>query len=100
MPIRSDVYADMTNFIDTTNPFKSAESFNTSNDRKKTFVILGELMQASMLDTLDDLRETRKEILESKHPDLDNEKLGEFPFDQDEALRRYAQYTQQTPVIG
>lgn len=96
MPIRQDVYADASNFTDAANPFKSAEAFNTSNDRKKTFVILGELMQASMIDVLDDLRATRKEILASNHPELDAQ-LGEFPFDQTEAMRRYDQYHKANP---
>ncbi|HMB95016.1 MAG TPA: extracellular solute-binding protein [Tepidisphaeraceae bacterium] len=88
LPIRKSVYDHPENFVDKVNPFVSASDFNTSNSRKKTFGILGELMQYSMIDLLDELRETRRAILASPRAAELDAKLGLFPFDQKEALRR------------
>ena len=92
LPIRRDAYADMTNFTDQVNPFQAASSFNKSNDREKTFPILGELIQASCIDLLDDLRDTRKLILQSPDSSQLDAKLGRFPFDQKEALARMVKF--------
>jgi hypothetical protein len=54
LPIRRDVYADMSNFTDQVNPFVAASSFNKSNAREKTFGIMGELIQFSCIDLLDE----------------------------------------------
>lgn len=100
LPIRRDVYADMSSFSDQVNPFKAASSFNKSNDRERTFPIIGELIQASCIDLLDDLRETRKEILASplaKELDLE---LGRFPFDQKEALSRMASFRSKEVAVS
>jgi iron(III) transport system substrate-binding protein len=91
LPIRKSVYDHPMNFADNVNPFISASQFNTSNARKKTFAILGDLMQWSMIDLLDELRETRKAILASPRAAELDARLGVFPFNQKEALRRAEQ---------
>jgi spermidine/putrescine-binding protein len=98
LPIRRSVYEHPENFSDNVNPFVSASQFNTSNSRKKTFGFLGDLMQFSMMDVLDDLRETRRVILASPHAAELDAKLGIFPFDQAEALRRADQYQHASAV--
>jgi len=98
LPVRQSVYKDMTGFTDPVNPFEQTTSFNTSRSRTATFGIIGELVQASCMDVLEDLRETRAEILASnKAADLDA-KLGVFPFDQQEALKRLNQYQKANAV--
>jgi spermidine/putrescine-binding protein len=99
LPIRRDVYADMSNFTDQVNPFKAASSFNKRNEREKTFPIIGELIQASCIDPLDDLALTRKTILASPAAATLDARLGRFPFDQKEALARMEKYgSNQTTV--
>lgn len=102
LPIVRSVYADSAyvsrHFSDRVNPFEVAGSFNTRNDRKQTFPILGELIQASCLDLLDELRDTRTEILASpKAADLDRQ-LGTFPFGQTEAVERQKRYSGAKPI--
>lgn len=94
LPVRQSVYSSPRDFTDRVNPFASASEFNTSNARKATFGIIGELIQFSMIDVLDELRETRRAILASpRAAELDAE-LGRFPFDQAEALRRAKEWRQ------
>ena len=97
LPIAPSIYKDMTDFTDPVDPFTGNLAFDTSNDRRKTFVILGELLQMSCIDLLDELRETRRVIVAAHRADLEA-KLGMFPFDQAEALRRAAQWGKATPV--
>lgn len=98
LPVRRSVYADMAGFTDPVNPFEQTTSFNTSRARTRTFDILGELIQASCMDLLDELKATRAVILASpKAAELDA-KLGTFPFDQQEALKRSEQYRNASPV--
>src|SRR5829696_7156654 len=82
------------------NPFKAAERFNTSASRRKTFRILGEFIQLSCMDLLSDLRETRRVILASARATELDAKLGGFPFDQQQALRREKQWGDASPVDG
>jgi ABC-type Fe3+ transport system substrate-binding protein len=98
LPVRRSVYADMTNFTDPVNPFEESSSFNTSPARTKTFGIIGELIQASCMDVLDELKETRAEILASPNAASLDALLGKFPFDQREALRRLALYGKASPI--
>jgi ABC-type Fe3+ transport system substrate-binding protein len=92
LPIVRSVYEHPVDFIASGNPLDRVSTFNTSPARKKTFSILGELIQASCMDLLDELRETRQVILASpKAAELDR-KLARFPFDQKEALRRLDEY--------
>lgn len=96
LPIMPSVYADMTNFTDKDDPFTAAAGFNKSQKREDpTFGILGELIQASCINCLEDLRETRREI--EQVPDAKRRKelearLGLFPFDMTEAERRKNEY--------
>jgi ABC-type Fe3+ transport system substrate-binding protein len=92
LPIRKSLYDTPRDFTDPVNPFLSASEFNTSNARKRTFGIIGDLIQMSMIDVLDDLRETRRVILKSPRAADLEAKLGMFPFDQAEALRRTEQW--------
>lgn len=98
LPIHPAMYADMSAFTDPVNPYTAASSFNKSNAREKTFGILGELMQFSCIDLLDDLRETRKVILASPRARELDARLGRFPFDQKEALARLDKWKKAGPA--
>ena len=92
LPISAAVYANMSDFTDPVNPYTTAGGFNKSNAREKTWAILGELIEASCIDLLPELRETRKAILASPRAVQLDARLGHFPFDQNEALRRLEQW--------
>jgi hypothetical protein len=92
------VYDDPRDFTDRVNPYENSGDFNTSRDRTRTFSIIGELIQISCIDLLDELRETRAAVLASSRAKELDEKLGTFPFDQTEALRRMQLWTQSTPL--
>jgi iron(III) transport system substrate-binding protein len=96
LPIMPSVYAHSENFTDQVNPFAQAGGFNTSAARKKTFSILGELIEFSCIDLLDELRDTRTAILASPRAAELDAKLGRFPFDQKEAIRRLAEWSAAT----
>jgi iron(III) transport system substrate-binding protein len=99
LPIMPSVYEDMSDFTDKDDPFKSAGGFNKSDAREKTFGIIGELIETSCMDCLEELRDTRRAILASpKAAKALDQKLGMFPFDQQEALRRAAFFKAATPV--
>jgi ABC-type Fe3+ transport system substrate-binding protein len=98
LPIRRSTYDDMSNFTDPVNPFKSIGGFNTRNDRKRTFGIMGELIGYSCIDLLDDLRDTRAAILASPRAAELDAQLGTFPFDESEALSRDAQLRKAAPA--
>src|SRR5207247_3787890 len=82
---------------DPVNPFTGNLAFDTSNARRKTFPILGELIRMSCIDLLDELRKTRAAIERAGRKDLEA-KLAMFPFDQAEALRRMEQWNKATPL--
>ena len=96
LPVMPSVYGDP-DFADHDNPFTDSGSFNKSDAREKTFGILGELIEASCLDPLDELRATRRAILDHGRADLDA-KLGVFPFDQKVALDRAREWKAAAPV--
>jgi spermidine/putrescine-binding protein len=98
LPIMPSVYSDLTNFTDKEDPFKSAGGFNKSAAREHTFGIIGELIETSCMDCLDELCQTRKEIRKSKRVKELDARLGMFPFDQKEALRRGDLYKTANPV--
>jgi iron(III) transport system substrate-binding protein len=98
LPIMKSVYDDPTNFTDPVNPYASSGNFNTSRQRTKTFSIIGELIQMSCIDLLDELRNTRAAVLASSRSGELDEKLGTFPFDQSEALRRMEIWSKSTPL--
>ena len=92
LPIRRDAYVDMSTHTDAVNPFKSASQFNKSNAREKTFGILGDMIQYSCIDLLDELRQTRALILQSPRREELDRKLGRFPLNETEALARAKQW--------
>ena len=98
LPIQASLYETDPTLKGKANPFKAAEGFNTSAARKRTFRILGEMIQMSMMDVLEDLRETRRIILASPRAAELDAKLGRFPFDQQEALRREKQWSTAKPI--
>lgn len=90
LPVRRDAYDDMSDFTDKVNPFAMVGAFNKVNERERTFSVVGDLLQASCIDLLDELRATRARIRLSPDAGSLDAKLGRFPFDQQEALRRQA----------
>jgi iron(III) transport system substrate-binding protein len=95
MPSIYDLPADL--LTDTVNPFHATSTFNKSMAREQTFGIIGELLQFSCMDLLDDLRQTRKVILDHHREDLDA-RLGKFPFGQAEAIERGKQWAAASPM--
>jgi iron(III) transport system substrate-binding protein len=82
LPIVRSVYDNPVNFTEFTNPFTTAGGFNTRPSRRARFGLMDELIALCCIDLLAELRETRKEIVESpRGADLDR-KLGMFPVDQ------------------
>jgi len=98
LPIMPSVYDDMANFTDQDDPYKSAGGFNKSDAREKTFSIVGELIEASCINCLPELQQTRQEILASPRAAALDARLGMFPFDQKEALRRWGLFKAASPV--
>jgi ABC-type Fe3+ transport system substrate-binding protein len=98
LPVMKSVYDDPRDFTDRVNPYASSGGFNTSRARTKTFSIVGELVQMSCIDLLEELRETRLTVLASSRAAELDAKLGTFPFDQQEALRRMQTWSQATPL--
>jgi iron(III) transport system substrate-binding protein len=98
LPIQASLYATDPTLKGKANPFSAAAGFNTSAARKRTFRILGEMIEFSCMDVLEDLRETRRLILESPRAAELDAKLGKFPFGQEEALRRGKQWNDASPV--
>jgi ABC-type Fe3+ transport system substrate-binding protein len=96
LPIMPGVYGNP-DFADKDNPFKDSGGFNKDQARESTFNIIGQLLQASCMDPLDELRAARRAIIEHHRPDLDA-KLGVFPFDQKEALVRMKRWGEATPI--
>jgi iron(III) transport system substrate-binding protein len=90
LPVMPSLYDPPNNrdFTDPVNPYAISSSFNSSNGRKRTFTILGELIQVSSMDVLGELRDTRAMIAASPRAAELEAKLGKFPFDQREALAR------------
>jgi ABC-type Fe3+ transport system substrate-binding protein len=98
LPIMKGVYANPRDFTDRVNPYENSGDFNTSRDRTRTFSIIGELIQMSCIDLLDELRDTRAAILASPRAKELDDKLGTFPFDQKVALERMKTWSQATPL--
>jgi hypothetical protein len=88
MPVSAGLYdSDPLLVQERGDPFTAAGTFNAKRSREKTFGILPLLIQASCMDTLDELKAARAAILAAGRADLDA-RLGKFPFGQQEALRR------------
>jgi ABC-type Fe3+ transport system substrate-binding protein len=101
LPIMPSVYDDMSDFTDKDNPYTSAAGFNKSPKREGTFGILGEIIDASCVDCLPELQQTRKVIESMKNGNRRREleaRLGRFPYDQKEALVRGAIWKKASPV--
>jgi ABC-type Fe3+ transport system substrate-binding protein len=98
LPVMKSVYADPRDFTDRVNPYENSGDFNTSRDRTRTFSIIGELIQMSCIDLLDELRDTRAAIRASPHAKELDDKLATFPFDQKQALDRMKTWSQATPL--
>jgi ABC-type glycerol-3-phosphate transport system substrate-binding protein len=87
MPVQAGLYQSDPMLSGKPDPFTAAGTFNAKRSREKTFGILPMLIQSSCMDTLDELRAARAAIIAGGRSDLDA-RLGKFPFDQLEALRR------------
>ncbi len=99
LPIMPSVYKTVPDLVDTDDPYESSGGFNKSPAREDaTFSILGELIQASCVNCLDELRETRQEILVSPRAAELAAKFAVFPFDQAEAHKRQVAYGSASPV--
>jgi ABC-type Fe3+ transport system substrate-binding protein len=92
LPIMPSVYESPRDFTDRVNPFDASFAFASSNERKRTFPILGELIEVSCINLLEELRDTRAAILASSRRAELEARLGAFPFDQQEALARQAKF--------
>ena len=101
LPVMQSLYTDvaaMRDFTDQVNPYVAGGDFNTSRDRTVTSGILSELIQASCIDPLDELRDTRAAILASPRAGELDARLGVFPFGQTEALERMKRYRAASPL--
>lgn len=98
LPIMKSVYDSPKNFTDAVNPYVASGSFNTKRERTATAAIVGQLIEMSCIQPLDELRQTRKMILASNRATELDAKLGMFPFDQKEALIRAKEYLAATPL--
>ena len=92
LPIMPTAYTHADNFVDKVDPYRQSGGFNKSDARERTFGILGELIEFSCIDVLDELRATRAAILASPRAAELDAKLGRFPFDQKEAIRRASEW--------
>ncbi len=82
LPIVRSVYDHPVNFTEFTNPYTTAGGFNTKPSRRAAFGLMDELISLCCIDLLPELRETRKEIVESPRAVELDAKLGTFPVDQ------------------
>ncbi|CAN5622540.1 hypothetical protein BH09PLA1_BH09PLA1_18120 [soil metagenome] len=92
LPIMRDLYLNPSNFTDPVDPFDKDFAFASSPKRMATLPFLGELIEISCSNLLDELRDTRRAIENSPHREALLARLGTFPFDQAEALRRAAEF--------
>jgi hypothetical protein len=98
LPVMPSVYAHSENFTDHVDPYQASGSFNKNSNREATFTILGELIEFSCMDTLDELRAAREAIAKSPRAKELDARLGTFPFDQKEAIRRAGEWKKATPA--
>ncbi|MEA3179708.1 MAG: iron(III) transport system substrate-binding protein [Gammaproteobacteria bacterium] len=82
LPIVRSVYDNPVNFTEFTNPYTTAGGFNTKPSRRAAFGLMDELIALCCIDLLPELRETRKQIVESPRRSELDAKLGTFPVDQ------------------
>ena len=99
LPIMPAIYTTTADLVDRDNPYTDSNGFNKSTARENaTFSILGELIQASCMNCLDELRETRRVIDASPHAKELEAKLAVFPFDQVQAHQRQVDYRKASPL--
>jgi ABC-type Fe3+ transport system substrate-binding protein len=98
LPIVPSVYANPANFTEAANPFAAAENFNTSESRRKTLPIIGDLIEMSCIDLLDELRHTRALILNSPDATTLDLRLGLFPLTQRDAILLAGDFQKMTPI--
>lgn len=92
LPIMPSLYERPRDMAVDVNPYDVKFAFRSEASRKGTFNILGDLIEVSCMNLLDELRETRRAIVASpKRAELEA-RLGRFPFDQKEALARSAKF--------
>jgi hypothetical protein len=82
LPIVRSVYDNPVNFTEFTNPYTTVGGFNTQPSRRAAFGLMDELIVLCCIDLLPELRETRKQILESPRASELDARLGSFPVDQ------------------
>ena len=82
LPIVRSVYDHPVDFTEFTNPYTLAGGFNTKPSRRATFGLMDELIALCCIDLLADLRETRRQIMQSPRAAQLDAKLGSFPVDQ------------------
>ena len=92
LAIRRSVYDHPEHFTEYTNPFLAAGGFNTRPQRTNSFGLIDELVALSCIELLEDLRETRKEILRSARAQELDARLGMFPLDRDAAQQALEAY--------
>jgi iron(III) transport system substrate-binding protein len=105
LPIMPSIYAEVKNLQDPEDPFTSSAGFNKSPKREDpTFRIVGELIQCSCVNNLDELRATRAAIEAAPEPRRSTlrEKLGEFSVTEAQAVIRQKTYynSHADPVIN
>jgi ABC-type Fe3+ transport system substrate-binding protein len=98
LPIMASLYDTPRDFTDDAKPFAAVQGFNASAARQKTFPILGDLIDASCMSVLRELRATRAAVLESPEAPILDQYIGIFPFDQKRALELAAQWKQMPPL--
>ena len=95
LPVVAGVYRDKSNFTDDADPFDARFAFESHASRKRTFAFIGELIEVSCMELLDELRETRRAIEVVQDPvrrEHLRARLGTFPYPQAEALAQQAIY--------
>jgi spermidine/putrescine-binding protein len=98
LPVMRDVYLTPTDFTDPVDPFGENFAFESSPQRTRTLSFIGELIEVSCANLLDELRETRRAIERSPRREELLAQLGMFPFGQQEALRRASQFDKASPL--
>jgi ABC-type Fe3+ transport system substrate-binding protein len=98
LPIMPGLYKDQANFTDHVNPFDEKFAFRSTPQLMGTFPILGELIEASCMNLLEELRAARQAIVNSPRRAELEKRLGTFPFDQQEALSRQKAYAAASAV--
>jgi hypothetical protein len=98
LPIMRSVYDSPRDFTDRVNPFSAAAGFNTNPARRKTFPILADLIDASCIQPLDELKSARAALQDSPDRDVLEKYLADFPFDQAKAIEMSDRWHKLTPL--